>query len=134
MLALGVELIVIVFFVAFVLGRRRWWRHQPGAFVGAIRVPAGKVDGLHEKWKHGSGRWVRDVFVWSNAPLMIRNALIPVDQLAGERIAHDGEVKRLGKGPEIISLTAGEATIEVATKPDHRTDALGPFPAPATVA
>jgi hypothetical protein len=33
---LGVDLIVIVAFAAFVLGRRRWLKRQPGEFAGAI--------------------------------------------------------------------------------------------------
>ena len=64
---LGVDLIVIVALAAFVLGRRRWHKRQPGEFAGAIRVSGGDVDGLSPKWKRGSGRWVRDVLVWSKA-------------------------------------------------------------------
>jgi hypothetical protein len=29
------------------------------------------------------GRWVRDVLVWTKAPLMLRQDLVPVDRLAG---------------------------------------------------
>jgi hypothetical protein len=64
---LGVDLIVVVAFAAFVLGRRRWLKRQPGEFAGAIRVSGGDVDGLSPKWKRGSGRWVRDVLVWQGA-------------------------------------------------------------------
>jgi hypothetical protein len=64
---LGVDLIVIVAVAAFVLGRRRWLKRQPGEFAGAIRVSGGDVDGLSPKWKRGSGRWVRDVLAWSKA-------------------------------------------------------------------
>jgi hypothetical protein len=78
---LGVDLIVIVAFAAFVLGRRRWLKRQPGEFAGAIRVSGG--GGLSPKWKRGSGRWVRDVLVWSKAPLMFRNDVVPVDRLLG---------------------------------------------------
>ena len=64
---LGVDLIVIVAFAAFVFGRRRWLKRQPGEFAGAIRVSGGHIDGLSLKGKRGSGRCVRDVMVWSKA-------------------------------------------------------------------
>ena len=51
---------------------------------------------LSRKWKRGSGCWVRDVFVWTKAPLMVRNELIPVDCLCGEHPAHADGLKRLG--------------------------------------
>jgi hypothetical protein len=60
---LGVDLIVIVAFVAFVLARRRCLKRQRGEFLGAVRVSRGDVQGLRPKWKRGSGRWVRDVLV-----------------------------------------------------------------------
>lgn len=136
---LGVDLIVIVVFAAVVVGRRRWLKRQPGEFAGAVRVSSGEVDGLSPKWKRGSGRWVRDVFVWSKGPFMYRNELIPVDGVAGERQAADGEVKRLGDSPVVIELASGDATIEVAAKAEHRALVTGPFttepePGPPTTA
>jgi hypothetical protein len=95
LIALGVDLAVVVVFAVFVFGRRRWLKRQPGEFAGAIRVSAGAVGGLSPKWKRGSGRWVRDVLVWSKAPFLFRNELIPVDRLCGEQPVHAG-VKRLG--------------------------------------
>lgn len=44
---------------------------QPGAFKGAIRVVEGDVPGLGAKWKHGYGRWVRDILVWTEAPFLL---------------------------------------------------------------
>jgi len=126
---LGADLIVIVAFVALVGGRRRWLKRQPGEFAGAVRVCSGEVDGLSSKWKRGSGRWVRDVFVWSKAPLMFRNELVPVDRVSGERPANDGEVRRLGDSPVVIELAVGDATIEVAAKAEDQALATGPFPA-----
>lgn len=127
---LGVNLIVLVAFAAFVLGRRRWLKRQPGEFAGAIRVSSGDIDGLGPKWKRGSGRWVRDILVWSKAPLLLRNELVPVDSLAGERQAHAGEVKRLGDNPVVIKFAAGNAEIEVAAKAEHRALIAGPMTAP----
>jgi hypothetical protein len=81
---LGVDLIVIVAFVGVVLSRRRWVSRQPRAFKGAIRVVDGEVPGLGPKWRRVYGRWVRDVLVWTKAPLLFANELVAVDGLAGE--------------------------------------------------
>ena len=127
LIALGVELIVIVAFAVLVLGRRRWVKKQPGSFAGAIRVSSGEVDGLKPKWKRGSGRWVRDVLVWSKAPLLLVNELIPVDALAGQRETKDGEVKRLGDHPIAVEFATDGARIEIASKPDSRALVTGPL-------
>jgi len=124
---LGVDLVVIVAFAVFVFGRRRWLKRQPGEFAGAIRVSSGDLDGLSPKWKRGSGRWVRDVLVWSKAPLMFRNELVPADDLLGEHPEHDGGVKRLGDKPVVIELTSGAARIEVAARAGHRALVTGPL-------
>ena len=41
LIVLGVDLIVVAAFAAFVLGRRRWLKRQPGEFAGKIRVSGG---------------------------------------------------------------------------------------------
>ena len=122
---LGVDLIVVIAFVVLVVGRRRWLKRQSGEFMGAVRVSDGAVHGLGSKWKHGSGRWVRDVFVWSKAPLLLRNELVPVDGFLGERRAEAGEVKHLGDKPVVIELLCSDSKIEVAAKPQHRALAMG---------
>ena len=124
---LGADLIVIVGFAALVLGRRSWLKRQPGEFAGAIRVSGGDVDGLGSKWRRGSGRWVRDVLVWSKAPLMFRNELVPVDRLSGERLARSGEVKRLGEKPVVVEFDCEGAKIEVAGKGEQRALVIGPM-------
>jgi hypothetical protein len=131
---LGVDLIVIVVVLGVVLTRRRWVSHQPDAFKGAIRVIHGEVSGLRPKWQRGYGRWVRDVLVWTKAPLLFRNELVAVDGLAGEpRAAEPGEVKRVGSDPVILPLAAdGGARVEVAAAADDRGRALGPVAAPAS--
>jgi hypothetical protein len=129
---LGVDLIVIVAVPAVVLSRRRWVSHQPGAFKGAIRVVNGEVAGLKPKWQRGYGRWVRDVLVWTKAPLLFANELVAVDGLAGEaRAAEPGEVKRVGTDPVILPLVADGARVEVAVAGDARGRALGPLAASA---
>jgi hypothetical protein len=123
---LGVDLIVIVVFLALVIARRRWVSHQPGAFKGAIRAVGGEVEGLGPKWKRGYGRWVRDVLVWTKAPLLIRNELVAVDGLAGAaRDAKPGELKRMGNQPVIVPLAVDGARVEVAAPVESRERALG---------
>jgi hypothetical protein len=85
------------------------------------------VEGLSPKWKRGSGRWVRDVLVWSKAPFMFRNELVPVDRLAGEHPAHAGGVKRLGDNPVVTEFASGGATIEVAARAGCRALVTGPM-------
>jgi hypothetical protein len=129
---LGVDLIFIVAFVVIVVGRRRWVTHQPGAFAGAIRVTGGDVDGLGPKWKRGSGRWVRDVLVWSKAPLMFRNAVMPVDRVSGEHPAPPGELKRLGDKPVVTEIVCETANIEVATRAEDGALVIGAWTSGAT--
>jgi hypothetical protein len=96
---LGVDLVVLIVFATFGLGRRRWVRSGPGAFPCAIRVVQGEIDGLGPKWHHGYGCWVRDVLVWTKAPLLHRDDLMATDGLDGRRPARHGEVKHLGDTP-----------------------------------
>jgi hypothetical protein len=131
---LGVDLIVIIAFVAGVLARRRWLKAQPGDFQGAIRVADGEVKGLKPKWKRGNGRWVSNVLCWSKAPFLFRPELVPIDGCAGERAAEPSELKRkrLGDSPVVVDLTTGGATIEIATKEEDRALAVGPLTRPSS--
>jgi Protein of unknown function (DUF2550) len=120
LVVLGVNLVVVVVFAVIMLGRRRWLKRQPGEFTGAIRVSNGQVHGLSPDWKHGSGRWVRDVLVWSKAPFLFRNELVPVDSLVGERQPQGKEVRRLGDKPFIVEFASDDVAIEVAAKAEDR--------------
>lgn len=124
---LGVDLIVIVVLLGFVVARRRWVSHQSGVFRGALRVSSGNIDGLGPQWRRGYGRWVRDVFVWTKGPFLFRNELLPSDGVVEQRLARPGEVKRLGDHPVVARLKAGEATVEVAAGGDDRALLVGPF-------
>jgi len=124
---LGVDLIVIVALLAAVISRKRWVKRQPGAFQGAIRVADGELEGLGAKWKRGYGRWVRDVLVWTKAPFLFRNELVPADRLSGERPGGPDEPKRLGGAPIVVELATGAATVEIAASGQHRDLLRGPF-------
>jgi hypothetical protein len=124
---LGVDLIVLVVIVAIVLSRRRWVSHQPGAFAGRIRAADGEFDGIGAKWQRGYGRWVRDVLVWTKAPLLFRNELLPMDELVSQRNAAPDELKRLGGEPVVFAMTTGATTIEVGAASEDRDLARGPY-------
>lgn len=129
---LGVDLIVVVALVALVVVRRRWLKRQPGEFTGAVRQSRGEIDGISAKWKRGSGRWVRDVFVWNQGILGLRTALVPVDRQAGQRHAANGELKRLGTEPAVREFESEGAAIEVAGKAESVILMTGPFGTRAT--
>jgi hypothetical protein len=131
---LGVNLIVVVVLLAFVLSRKRWVKRQPGSFRGVIRVSSGEVDGLRSKWGRGYGRWVRDVLVWTKAPFFFRNELVAPDGLDQQRPAGPDEVKRLGDHPIVMQLRIGSATVEVAAHDDERELLLGPYGKPVDAA
>jgi hypothetical protein len=124
---LGVNLIVIVVLLAGMLSRKRWVRRQPKAFAGRIRTADGELDGVGPKWKRGYGRWVRDVLVWTKAPFLFRNELVPVDALASERSAAPEHLKRLGNDPVVVGLTTGASTVEVAGRGEDRNLLRGPY-------
>jgi hypothetical protein len=124
---LGVDLIVLVVLVAFVLTRKRWVERQTGAFRGVVRVASGEVDGLRPKWNRGYGRWVRDVLVWTKGPFLFRNELVAADGLEEERPSQPSEVKRLGERPALIRVRAGEATVEIAAAGEDAELLLGPY-------
>jgi len=124
---LGIDLIVIVVFLGFVLGRKRWVRRQPGAFKGAIRLADGELEGISPQWRRGYGHWVRDVFVWTKGPFLYRNELVPADGIEEQRPAASGEVKRLGDNPTVTRVKVGGAVIEVATQAEDAERMLGPF-------
>jgi len=122
---LGVDLIVIVVLLLFMLGRKRWVRRQPGIFQGAIRVRGGTIEGFRPTWMRGYGRWVRDVLVWTKSPFLFRNELIAIDALGTGRPAATGEVKRLGRDVTVTAMSAGTATVEVASSNDDIPQVLG---------
>ena len=128
---LGVNLIVIVVLLAFVLSRKRWVKRQPGSFHGAIKVSSGEIDGLRSKWRRGYGRWVGDVLVWTKPPFFFRNELVVVDGLRQRPQAGPDEVKRLGDHPVVTRLTVGSAAVDVAVRGGASDSQLGPFGAPA---
>ena len=124
---LGVNLIVLVAFVGSVVSRKRWVRHEPGAFPGVVRIVDGEISGLDPTWHRGYGRWVRDVFIWTKAPFLFRNELLAADGLDGQRPGRSDEVKHLGDHPVVIRVRAGDATVEIAAAAEDSQPLLGPY-------
>jgi hypothetical protein len=124
---LGVNLIVLVVFVAFVFTRKRWVKGQSGSFRGAVRVASGEVDGLRPKWSRGYGRWVRDVLVWTKGPFLFRNEIVAADGLEDQCPADPDEVKRLGDQPTMIRVSMDGARVEVAAGGADNDLLLGPY-------
>jgi hypothetical protein len=124
---LGVNLIVLVFFVAFVLMRKRWVKRQSGSFHGAVRVASGEVDGLRSKWSRGYGRWVRDVLVWTKGPFLFRNEIVAPDGLEDQRAASHDEVKHLGDQPAVLRVKMDGASVEIAANSADTELLLGPY-------
>jgi len=120
----------VVALAAFVFGRKRWVKRQPGAFRDVSRVASGEVDGLGQKWGRGYRHWVRDVLVWTKAPFLFRNALAPTDRLDDQRPAPTDEVKRVGDHPGVIRVTADGARVEVAARAEDSDLLLGPYHGP----
>jgi len=131
---LGVNLIVVVVLLAFVLSRKRWVKRQPGSFRSVIRVSSGEIDGLRSRWGRGYGRWVCDVLVWTKAPFLFRNELVTPDGLDQQRPAGPDEVKRLGDHPIVMRLRIGSAGVEVAAHDDESELLLGPYGKPVDAA
>ena len=64
-----------------------------GASRGVIRVATGEVDGLRPTRSRGPGVWVREVLVWTKAPLLFRSELLSTDGAEEQRSA--GAVSRV---------------------------------------
>jgi hypothetical protein len=59
------------------------------------------------------------VLVWTNAPFLFRNVLLPTDRMDDERPASPDDVKRFGNRPVVVTLAAGGAAVEMATTGEH---------------
>jgi len=113
--ALGVNLLVLVALLAALLVRRRRLSRRPGAFRGAARVVEGDARGLRRRWTAGYGLWVRDVFVWTPASLLLHTVLLPVDAVSAARSVAPKEMRRPRHLSAVATLTAAPSTlVEVA--------------------
>jgi hypothetical protein len=128
---LCVNLLMAAALLAALLGRRRWLSRRPGAFRGAARVVEGDVGGMRRRWTAGYGRWVRDVFVWTPAPLLLRTVLLPVNAVSAARSVAPKEIRRPRHLTAVAALTAAPRTlVEVAV--GEQDDLVARLPVPGT--
>lgn len=128
---LGVDLIVIAALLLAQIARRRWLARR-GAFPARLWLVQANSeelsDELSEKKKLGRARWIRNVLVFSRAPLFLSNNILLIDGVQGvPRPALPGEVKRLGSDPVILLLATDGATVALAAPSEHEHDAMAPF-------
>ncbi|MFJ1969106.1 hypothetical protein ACIO93_10595 [Streptomyces sp. NPDC087903] len=123
---LGVNLLVLVVLLVAMIGRRRWLARQPGVFRGSARVVEGRARGLRRRWRAGYGRRVRDVFVWTPAPLLLRTALLPLDAVSAARPLAPKEVRHPHGLASAATLTTADALLEVAVRGQDESLAYAP--------
>lgn len=123
---LGVDLIVLVGFLAAVFGRRRWVSHQPGAFTGIAHVVEGQIHQMGGRPRRGYGRWVRDVLIWTPTPLCLRNAFAAVNRIDGPH-EPTGTVRRLGDNPQVLTFVTDGARIDITVRAEDLTLVTAPF-------
>jgi hypothetical protein len=123
---LGVDLIVLGIFCAFVLGREGWVTRQACSTMrSASSMARSTVFG--PKWTRRYGRWVRDVLRRTKAPFLLSNDPIALDSVGEHRPAAPSDVKRLGTDLIIVVLKAVTATVEIAAHGDDLDRVSGPF-------
>ncbi len=125
LVVIGVEIVVIVAFLASVVTRRRWVRRQPGVFRGAIRVAGGHVHGLKPRWSRGYGRWIRDVHGLDEFAVPVSTTFLPADSLGYQRETTPEELRRLGEHPTVVRMTSGDPSADIAADREHRKSLLG---------
>ncbi len=74
-------------------------------------------------------RWVRDVFVFTKAPVFVRNVLIATDHPYTEwEVEPDDKLKRLGDHPIVATINCDGAVLEIAAGAEHSALLRGPHP------
>ncbi|HEY6397392.1 MAG TPA: hypothetical protein VIX82_08075 [Solirubrobacteraceae bacterium] len=122
--ALGVPLWLCAAAILTLILRNRALRRRPGNVPVRIRR-AGKT-----RWSPGHGVWIHDVFAFRGLPAAWKEALVWATAASWRPASEHERAKlhRIGDKPIVVTLTleAGE-TIELATRPEHKSDLLGPF-------
>ena len=122
--ALGVPLWLCAAGILTLVLRNRALRKRPGNVPVRMRR-AGK-----KRWSPGHGVWVHDVFAFRGSPAAWKEALGWATD-ARTRPANEQERKklhRIGENPIVVTLTLeGRETLELAARPEHQADLMGPF-------
>ena len=116
--ALGVPLWLVAGMLLVVLLTRRRITHGPGVFKARVKLDAGTIPGLKEKWSAVHAVWVHDVLLLFKGlsrarvqPLPVAAILQPPQPVAAL------DVKRLGDAPQAMRLrldNGAEVTVAVS--------------------
>lgn len=129
--ALGIPLWMVAGALLATLWSRRRFMRAPGAFAGKLRVVAGEVPGMKRSFPRSRSavRWVHDVLVVHHGVALARSDAFAVARATGTRVrSGDGEVRRLGDAPIVVTLVLDNgATVELAGPADAAEVMVGPF-------
>ena len=121
---LGVPLWLCALGILVIVFRHRGLTGRYGDIPVRVRRPGKK------RWTRGHAVWVSDVFAWRGSPAAWSEDLT---QVVGVSLRDPDPVERkklhrLGDGFAIATMVMSHGeTLEVATRPEHRSELLGPL-------
>lgn len=124
LLLLGVPLWLCAMGITVTVLRNRSLRTRHGDIPVRVRRPGKK------RWTRGHAIWVSDVFAWRGSPAAWSEDIFEVTGVALRNPDEDEqhELRRLGDGAQIATLTSGnETSLDVAVAREERTALAGPF-------
>jgi hypothetical protein len=129
--ALGFPLWVLAGVLGAVLWARRTIRRQPGVFPTKLRLVAGAIDGLEDRWPRRplQARWLHDVLLVHHGLSLARTRSVSVSSATGALAGGDtAELRGLGPEPLILRLVAvNGASFLLAARAEDRDVMVGPF-------
>lgn len=127
---LGVDLIVIVAVGGLVLSERRGVARHKARSPERSGSRTDSSTAAEKSGGRGYGRWVCDLLIGTHGPLLLRHRVMAADVDREQTVSPEG-VKRLGDDPLATTLRIGGATVEVATRREHRELLLNSWFGPA---
>jgi len=128
---LGVPLWMVAGALSATLWSRREFKRAPGVFPAKLRVIAGEVAGLRDRWPRRTryARWVHDVLVIERGLARLRFSAVGVEQATGSLTALDPDLVRgLGAQPIALSLgLAGGTSVQLAAPVGAGDTMVDPF-------
>lgn len=115
---LGVPLWLVAGMLLAVLVTRRRITHGPGVFKARVKIGAGALPGLKEKWSAVHAVWVHDVLLLFKGLSRARVQPLPVAAIVqGPQPLAQSQVKGLGEAPQAMRLrldSGAEVTVAVS--------------------
>ena len=125
LIALGVPLWVIAVALVGVFFKRRRVAKLPDIFACKVRVTAGEIPGLNDKFGSAHARWIHEVLIVYRG--IGRTNVLPLPVAAVKQSFHRSEVKRMDDAEVLTLQLDGGAVTEVAVSVDVQSLAVGPF-------